>query len=934
MRVAGAFQHSDSIVIAMRADDGTFTDVNPAFERITGYRRAEVLGRSTVELQIWPDPQTRASIWSRLRSERCLAAQPVTFQDRFGHAYDGLLSCELFESGDGPEVLAILQDLRSTSSPRPPPNEDVASYRALFEAAAEGLYRSLPGGGFLDVNPALATMFGYDSPEHLLTELIGHAARLYVDPEHARHVHRTLHDTGRFDAWRAEVRRRDGSTFWITENSRAVRDPAGRVLFFEGSVVDIDVLVHHERALGEAERKYRELFEHAVAAMFRTHADGRLLDCNLALARMFGYDTVVEALGSVRHMEDLYVDPAERRALLGKLQRDGRLEHEPCVIRHRDGHLLRTLISARAVRDEHGTLNTIEGSLEDVTQRHEAELALARSEARYRALVEHSQVGVYILQDDRYTFVNHAFATMVGWDECALIGQTYHLVVAPECVPALDERLRLRRSGIAVPPDYETVLVRRDGTRIEVSVSTSALELDGVAHVSGTVRDLSQRRRAEAELEYHATHDRLTSLPNRLACEGRLHETMLAARERGDYGYAVLFLDLDGFKVVNDSLGHAAGDRLLLAIAARLDRMLGEQALVARYGGDEFTVLPHGECDAERAIALAQVVLRAFEEPYQVESQSVFSACSIGIVLGRPEYLTTDQVLRDADTAMYRAKAAGKSRHVVFDAAMHAAARERFTLENDLRRGLERREFRVHFQPIVSLPERALVGCEALVRWQHPVRGLLAPAEFLDVAEETGMLAALDDWVLAETCVLVADWRRRFPAHAGLRVSVNVDERQLSDPGFVARLAQRLSDVGLDGSALAMEVTERVFRSGRRELEAVLRGLRQLGVRPVVDDFGTGYSSLESFAASPFDAVKIDRSFVSDVESNPRHLAIVRTIAGLARELGLGLTAEGVETEGQAVLMTELGCTTAQGYLFARPMPPEALEHLLQAPLA
>ena len=1054
MRLAGAFHHSASMVIIMRAEDGTFVDVNPAFERATGYRRELALGRSTLELDLWPDPQTRATIWARLRADRSIAAETVTFRARDGREFDARLSCEMFEQEGDLFVLAILQELSPNRLPaHVAEREDPGSYHALFQAAAEGLYRSLPAGGFIDVNPAMAQIFGYDSPAQMMHSLAGKAATLYVDKTEARTIHAELHAKDRIDQRRAQVYRRDGAAIWISENARAVRDDGGRVLFYEGSVIDISSLVAHEqalkqsealyrtlvdssldgvfllqhgllkfanralaqmlgysleeltgqdymqivapdfraaqfarrerresgstdvfthelgmvrkdgtpilvsvcsagveyngaiastgtvrditqaraaqRALEEAERKYRELFEHSVMGLFRSHAGGKLLDANLTLARQMGYATVAEAVAGVTDMRQVYADPAQRERLIAKLAAEGSIEREECALRRHDGAEVWVEVSARAVRDDDGTFSIIEGSIQDITARRAAELALMRSEARYRVLVDHSQVGVYIMREGRYVYANPTFASILGYGEGELIGKHFREILAPESLAVVEERFQKRQRGEPVLPDYETVLLRKDGSKVDVSVSTGVVMLDGVEHVSGTARDISKRKRAEAQLKYSATHDILTALPNRHLFQQQLEARIARYGADADDGYAVLFLDIDGFKLVNDSLGHAAGDRLLIAIAERLAHALRGQALVARYGGDEFTVLPTGRCDAARVVEIARTVLSLFEAPFPMHGQAVFSGASIGIVLGRAEYQTPDQVLRDADTAMYRAKARGKSGYVIFDEAMHAAARVRFRLENDLRRALDRHEFRVYYQPIVDLASGGIVGCEALARWQHPERGLLDPAEFLHVAEETGIIVGIDWWVLAESCAKVAQWQRRYPAFASLALSVNVDERQMADRKFVEEMARAIELAGIPPPRVSLEVTETVFRSGSGDLNAVFAGLKRIGVMLVVDDFGTGYSSLESFAASPFDALKIDRSFVHDVESNPRHRAIVRTISRFADDLGLKLTAEGVETPAQARLLGELGCSTAQGFLYSQPLAAEAMEQLL-----
>jgi len=313
-----------------------------------------------------------------------------------------------------------------------------------------------------------------------------------------------------------------------------------------------------------------------------------------------------------------------------------------------------------------------------------------------------------------------------------------------------------------------------------------------------------------------------------------------------------------------------------------------------------------------------------------VNGHRVFSGASLGVVLGRLDYETPDQVLRDADTAMYRAKARGKSAYVIFDDAMHAAARARLQLETDLRFALERGEFRVFYQPIVDMRTGVVLSCEALVRWQHPERGLLMPDQFLGVAEEAGTLVALDWWVLEQTCKNLLRWQRRYPAHARLRASVNVDDRQFADPSLVENMCAVIKRTGVDPSCLALEITETVFRRGRTEAEGTLHGLKQIGLSLVVDDFGTGYSSLDSFATSPFDTLKVDRGFVRDMVTNPRHGAIVHTIAGFAELLGLGLIAEGVENRAQADLLFDVGCERGQGLLFSPPVPQEAFERILE----
>ena len=1055
MNLAGAFRFSASLVVVMDAADGRLVDVNPAFERELGYARADVIGKRSIEVDFWPDLETRSRVWALLRGEARVQAEPVVFRARDGSARSGKLFCEQFEHDGARFVLAIFQDVHAVASGEAPLGADAGSYRALFLAAAEGLYRSLPDGGWIDVNPALARIFGYDSPTQMFVATAAQpASALYADPEQAQALRWRLERDGQVDNVRAQVRRRDGSLAWILENSRAVRDAEGSLLFFEGSIVDITrqieaearlsqsealyktlvensrdgvfLLLHdhvmfanqaladmlgyalHEvrglpyarfvatesldrvqtaraqrgfggedaeiamrtkdggrrlmrvraapvefegelammgtmrdvtderaraEALRRAERNYRELFQHSVTGMFQSHPDGRLLQANDALARILGYDNANALMAGVGHMREIYADAAQRDRLVRQLIEQREVVNATFMARRRDGSEVSVEISAHTVFDGQGGVQYIEGSAQDITARIKAEQALQRSELRYRTLIEHSQVGVYMMREDRYTYVNQAFAAMFGYSEAELLGADFRMLVPPESRAHQEDRYRRRAQGEPSGGDYSVNLMRKDGSRVEVVISAGSIVLDGKPYTTGTILDVTEQRRSQRQLEHNANHDLLTGLANRAKFEQELAKIIGTARAGGHSDYAVLFLDLDGFKLVNDSLGHASGDLLLIQIADSLRTHVGAQALVARYGGDEFTLLPYGPCSRARAEQLSQRVLGLLAGSFEVNGHRVFSGASLGVVLGRHDYRSPDQVLRDADTAMYRAKASGKSSYVIFDDAMHEAARERLKLETDLRFALERGEFQVFYQPIVDLADGGIVGCEALVRWQHPERGLLLPDQFLNVAVETGLIVALDWWVLDQSLRNLLRWQRRYPAHAKLRVNVNMDERQFYDPNLIETLRGVLRRTGIDPECLSLEITETIFRGSRGEAEATLRGLKDLGVVLVVDDFGTGYSSLDSFATSPFDALKVDRSFVRDMATNFRHRAIVRTITGFAEDLGLRLIAEGVETAEQADLLRGLGCVRAQGFLYAPPLRLDAWEQALDAGL-
>jgi diguanylate cyclase (GGDEF)-like protein/PAS domain S-box-containing protein len=447
----------------------------------------------------------------------------------------------------------------------------------------------------------------------------------------------------------------------------------------------------------------------------------------------------------------------------------------------------------------------------------------------------------------------------------------------------------------------------------------------GVVHLFA--EDITGRRDVEEQLRHGALHDPLTGLPNRHLFMERLARSILHAREREDHVFAVLFLDLDRFKVVNDSLGHHVGDDLLAVVARRLAGCIRQEDTVARFGGDEFAILLTDIGEAGFAAGVAERILGEIAAPINLQGYEVFTSASIGIALsssayGRPEYL-----LRNADMAMYRAKAAGKGRYEVFDRTMHAQALVRLQQETDLRRALERGELRLFYQPIVDLGSGRIEGVEALARWEHPERGWIPPGDFIPMAEETGLIHGVGQWVLEEACRALRGWRNGRP----LTVSVNLSGRQFTQPDLVEQVSRTLDETGADPRGLKLEVTESVVMENPESAVETLRSLKALGIETYMDDFGTGYSSLSSLHRLPLDALKIDRSFVSRIGADPEATVLVRTIATLAHSLGLSVVAEGVETPQQLCLLRELGCEYAQGYLFSPAVDAEAARALLQA---
>ena len=469
-------------------------------------------------------------------------------------------------------------------------------------------------------------------------------------------------------------------------------------------------------------------------------------------------------------------------------------------------------------------------------------------------------------------------------------------------------------------------------------------ETDGLVIVN---RDITERKRAEEKLAHQSFHDGLTDLPNRALFLDRLQRTITVARRHSDFKFAVLFIDIDEFKVFNDSLGHAAGDSLLMQIAQRLivslrgvdtisrPRMgedaglfVGESTL-ARPGGDEFTVLIEELHDPSDAIRVAERIQQRLAVPFDFKGQAIVLSVSIGVAFSNKGTLEAQDILRDAEIAMYRAKSTGKARCEVFDHATHAGAIKRLQLETDLRKALELNQFRVYYQPIVSLRNGEIVGFETLSRWQRP-EGLIMPGEFIAVADETGIILPINRQLLYDACRQLCSWQTLFPCDPRLTVNVNITSKQFAQPDLASQIGETLQETGLDPCCLNIEITETIAMADADRSAVVLSELKALGVRLDIDDFGTGYSSLSRLQRFPVDTLKIDRSFVSRMDTDIETREIVRIIVMLAHGLCLKVVAEGVETEAQAEMLRDLGCELAQGYLYSKPAPAETIEQLLR----
>ena len=566
-------------------------------------------------------------------------------------------------------------------------------------------------------------------------------------------------------------------------------------------------------------------------------------------------------------------------------------------------------------------------------QKEEAESSLRTSEERFRSLVQNSSDTTLVLGPAGVIlYASPATRSLLGREPEELIGLRAADMVHPDDRARVEPELsELLRTGADIDP-LQFRLAHRDGTwRHAEAVVTDMRDRTSVGAYVINVRDITERKDAEEKLAHQALHDPLTDLPNRLLLVDRLRTAIARGLRHDGPPPVVMFLDLDRFKLVNDSLGHGAGDELLVSVANRLRGVVRATDTLSRFGGDEFVILCEGMSSQEAVMALAERAMAAIDAPFVINGEQFHIGVSIGVAFVDDDGPSPEELLGDADYAMYLAKArSGQGRVQLFDQATRAVARQRVHTETALARALERDELVVFYQPIVETATRRWVGVEALLRWQHPTRGLLAPASFLDVAEQTGLIVPIGSWVLSEACGQVQQWNRDLPPDEHLAVSVNLSGRQLTEPDLADTIAASLRQADIDPHALrlVLEVTETLLPADEDEARRRLIELHELGIQLAIDDFGTGYSSLRYVRDLPISTIKIDRSFVSGLGQSHHDEAIVDAVTQLARTLGLRVVAEGVETEEQFAFLSRVGCDYSQGYLFGRPQPP----HLCQLP--
>jgi diguanylate cyclase (GGDEF)-like protein/PAS domain S-box-containing protein len=806
---------------------------------------------------------------------------------------------------------------------------------AILDAALDAVVTIDHRGNVLEFNPAAERTFGFRREDVLGREL----AELVVPPA-SREAHRAA-----LARWSAagpgpgaggilgrrleiEAMRADGSLFPAELAISRVDVPGPPT--FTACLRDISDRAETEERLRAAEFRYRMLVEQLPLMSYVDPGDdpgSKALYVSPQIEIILGW-TAEEWLTVPGAFQQSIHEADRQRVLVEKEAAYARGEplRQEYRMRTRDGRVVWVEDVSLRVESPEGGQAFRQGFAVDITDRKRADDALQLAGIRYRTLVEQLPLAVYIDRVDAASsnvYTSPQIEAMLGFtpEEWAADPSLFLSLLHPEDRErVLAAHERTHASGEPLHAEYR--LHTRDGRVVWVHDEAHLITdpQTGEPVLQGYLLDVTARREAEEQLRHQAFHDPLTGLANRALFTDRVQHALVV--RSGDV--AVLFLDLDDFKAVNDGLGHLAGDALLNAVGERLRASLSPSHTVARMGGDEFAVLVEQADTPAAALDAAERITAALQQPFAVDGREVFVTASVGIAVGGE----AEELLRCSDVAMYGAKTSGKAQYVVYAPPMDDQVVDRLELVGDLRRALAEGEFVVHYQPTVELETGRIVGVEALVRWQHPERGLLQPADFIEIAEETGQIAELGRWVLAEACRQTARWRAELAYDLG--VSVNVSTRQIRRPGLADDVRAALRTSGVAPHALTLEITESALHRRREEMTAILEEVTALGVQLALDDFGTGYSSLSLLRDLPVQTLKIDRSFLQTVDTGPGQLAFVQAIVDLAEALRLTAVAEGVERPAQVTALRRIGCVYGQGFHFARPMAPFALEHLLR----
>ena len=913
------FHHSPEAIALLDREDRVLRG-NAEFIRLFGCSADETCEEPVGNLIAPPEGG-----WDGALPKRALAVGETVTEDSVRQRKDGTqLPVSITRTSieaNGGEIVAfgIYRDLGSHKHTENALRKSEEKSHTILDHIDDGYYELDGSGKLIALNRALCKILGY-APE----ELLGMDGRKYLDAENAGKLNELFEwidrggaPTGAVD-W--EIIRKDGVRRFVEGSVSPIRTSDGELEGFRGILRDVS----ERRAADDVMRRQWGAIEASMDGMAIVDGGGRVEYANDAIVSIYGYSSAASLLGKSWKMfysgDDLTRVDEE---ILPTVQKTGHWRGEVYGTRQ-DGTTFPQEISLTQLKD--GGLTVV---VRDITQRHLDEKALRDSQERYALAVRGANDGLWDWNlRTGNIYYSSRWKALIGYadDELGAAPDEWLSRVHPDDIEILQAKISAHVGGASEHFESEHRLRHKDGQYRWLLCRGSALkdQNDVVYRIAGSLSDITDRKQIEERLRHDAFHDALTGLSNRALLIDRLSHALTRVNRRGDYIFAVLFLDLDRFKMINDSLGHTLGDQLLVTVARRLRECVRPDDTVARLGGDEFVVLLDGVQDVEEASTIADRIQKSLMSPISLGDHEVVTSASIGIAASLRKYEHPEQILRDADLAMYRAKTLGKSRQEIFDGDMQHHMLLRFELESDLRGALDRGELSVYYQPIISISDGSVVAFEALVRWSHPERGMVPPSIFVPIAEETGLVLPIGDWILETACRQLKEWLPNLPADRLVSMHVNLSGRQFRHPDLVENVRATLERVGLEPRRLGLEITESVVMDNAASAAERLEQLRSVGVQLQIDDFGTGYSSLSYLHRFPIDTLKIDRSFIRDMLSDRKNIEIVRSITALAHELGMRVIAEGVETADQLAQLRELGCERAQGHFFCEAVPPNS----------
>jgi diguanylate cyclase (GGDEF)-like protein/PAS domain S-box-containing protein len=659
------------------------------------------------------------------------------------------------------------------------------------------------------------------------------------------------------------------------------------------------------------EQYYKSLFEENPDAIFIFDLNGKFVVANKAVA-IYGYS--VEELIDKPFADFILPNDLERVTAHFVEAVEGKATNYECSIFDKEG-LQREISVTNIPIFVNGEINGVYTIIKDITEHKKAQNDLMEAEAKYRSLIENSLVGVYIMQDGKLVYVNPRLCEMSGYTYEDLMGLNVADFIYPEDLPLVNENIRKRFNNETGTIKYEYRAIRKDKSVITFELYGSKIVYHGRDAIIGTVIDITERKNTEKMIKHMAYHDQLTNLPNRYLLREKLNEVIIASRQN-NCQFALLFLDLDRFKAINDTMGHEVGDQVLTEIAERLKVCVEENDIISRYGGDEFSVLLP-ESGKQRASQVAYQILTKLSLPLTFHHHEILVTPSIGISLFPAHGENFDRLIKNADLAMYHAKSLGRNNFQFFNEQLNKKAQYELRLEINLRKALEKNQLVLFYQPQVNLETNQVCGAEALMRWVHPEKGIIPPADFIPIAEETGLIIPMGEWAIRTACQENKKWQ--LAGFSPIIVSVNISAKQFFQSNLVDIVKSALAETGLEPNFLELEITESITMDVERSISTLLE-LKKLGVKISIDDFGTGYSSLNYLRRLPIDKLKIDQSFIRECPNDINSNTIVRTIIVMAHLLKLQVKAEGVETKEQVSFLLGQGCKEAQGYLFSKPI--------------